>query len=131
MTIKKPTKKISKKSTKTVKKHTVKKSVKKITISKAQNKKKARRKKKILIIASPDKCFWIQCGPVVKDIFELRDALLNVSGEQFNHHVNSTKNDFAVWVDEVLNDKDCARNIKKTKTLNTTIKVLENTLKYY
>jgi len=144
MTIKKSTKKSPKKTVtkKKVakKKSSVTKSVKKVSTTtkttkkspvKKTNKRKISRKKMVLISASPDNCFWIQYGPVVKNIFELQDALINITEEQFKHHVNSMKNDFAVWVEEILNDEECAKNIKKAKSTKAMIKAVENALKYY
>jgi len=123
-------KKTSKKSV-AKKKVAKKKTSTKKTVKKTSSVRKAIQRKKTLIIASPNKCFWIQYGPVVKDIFELQDALTNITDEQFKHHVNSIKNDFAVWVEEILGDKECAKNIKKAKSIKAMIKAVENALKHY
>jgi len=64
-------------------------------------------------------------------MLELRDVLREITDEQFQHHVNKTKNDFAVWVENILEDKKAATKIKKAKTLNTMIKAVEKALKEY
>lgn len=120
-------KKATKRIVKSTKKRIVKKNIKKTTVKQ----RKTVLKKNILVAVSPDKYFWIQYGPAVKDILGLKNALLDIKNEQFKHHVNSMKNDFAVWIEEVIEDERCAEKIKKAKTLKAMIKVLENTLKRY
>lgn len=118
-----PAKKVAKK--KVVKsKSTVNK--KKKTISKKKS-----NSKKILIIATGDQCFWIKDGPSVGDLKELRNALISIEKEQFIHHVNNMKNDFAVWVEEILEDVACASGIRKSKTKTGMIKNIEKSLLGY
>ena len=147
----KKTKKTAKKATKktTVKKKTsVKKSVKKSTSKKVSKKttqktkgttakkpktsaSKRKKNKKPLVVAVGDRYFWVNGGPVIKDLLELRNVMLDISKEQFIYHVNNTKNDFAVWVEEVLQDKKCADNIRKSKTISEMVKNIEKALKEY
>jgi len=93
--------------------------------------KKTRKDKKLLVIASGDECFWVNQGPVLENILDLRDLLLSIEKEQFEHHVNRNGNDFAVWVEYVLEDKDTAMQMKKIKTLTAMIKTIEKALKGY
>ncbi len=69
--------------------------------------------------APPDKTFWVNEGPVIKNLLELCDALEAMSDEQFAHHVDAEKNDFARWVDEVLGDSDCARALRRARKRQT------------
>lgn len=147
---KKTTKKVEKKITK----KTVKKSVKKIykkpsrrsgLVKKTKSKKIAVKKKKviikkklankkgkkILVIAIGDSCFWVNYGPALRDLLELRNALHEISEDQFKHHVNAIRNDFAEWVGDVLKDKKTAVQIKKTKTVHAMKKAVEKALKDY
>ena len=39
-----------------------------------------------------------------------------MNDDQFAHHVNAQKNDFAQWVSGVLCDEKCARALLKAKT---------------
>lgn len=87
---------------------------KKISIKNSLNKK----------VAQPDRCFWINHGPVVKDIKELLNAASKISDEQFEYHTKRSGNDFAKWVEEVLSEKACAEKIKKSKTRAALIKAL-------
>ena len=41
------------------------------------------------------------------------------------------KNDFAVWVKEVLNDVQCAQDIAASKTAKTMVRRIEKALKKY
>jgi len=131
---KKTTKKVVKKTVKNVKKVAKKKVVKKISVQKRGGVKKVvskKRGKKVLIIATEDRCFWVNHGPTLKNLLELRDTLLEINENQFKHHVNKVRNDFADWVEGVLQDKKTALRIKKTKTKNSMLSVVEKALKDY
>ncbi len=143
-TIKKSTvKKVVKKSTKKIakkllvkKKVLVKKTKKnKVSIKKITKKtstKKQKGNKKELVVAVGDQCFWINEGPSIQNLIELRNALSEINKAQFIHHVNGVKNDFGIWVEEVLCDKNCADNIRKSRTTQMMIKNIEKALlKYY
>ena len=101
---------------------------KKIAVKKVVSGKKG---KKVLVVAVGDSCFWVNYGPVLKDLLELRNILYEINEEQFRHHVNEMRNDFAEWVGGVLEDKKAAIQIKKTKTVNAMIKAVEKSLKEY
>ncbi len=140
---KKATRKIPAKKKASVKKGVIKSAVKKVSkkaparkksvISKKTktSTKKKRSNKKTLIIATSDQCFWINEGPAVRDLVELRDILSEINKEQFIHHVNSMKNDFASWVEEVLCDEKCANNIRRSKTVSAMVKNIEKALLEY
>ncbi|MBN1792460.1 hypothetical protein JW826_02140 [Candidatus Woesearchaeota archaeon] len=68
----------------------------------------------ILNIA-PEKYFYAKDGTVIKHLGELPDALRAMSPEVFSHHVNSEKNDFHSWVNDVFLHSKLARKIKSTK----------------
>ena len=78
--------------------------------------------------APPDQCFWVNFGPVVKNLQELRDALATMSDEQFAHHVGPGKNDFANWVDHVLGHTACAQALRRAKTKRGALKAVETQL---
>ncbi len=90
-----------------------------------------KRGKKVLVIAVGDRCFRVNYGSALRDLLELRDTLRDINEEQFNHHVNEIRNDFADWVGDVLEDKKTALHIIKTKTINSMLKVVEKALKDY
>ncbi len=84
-----------------------------------------------MIQADENSSFWINNGPILKNIKDLADALKNMSEESFAYHVNLEKNDFAAWAENVLKDETLARNLAKSKTLKAAIKVVSGRLKKY
>ena len=65
---------------------------------------------------SPETCFWINNGAVLKSLQELSGALKGIAKEQFRHHVNREKNDFAKWVDEVVQDAWLAKAVARVRS---------------
>ncbi len=66
--------------------------------------------------APHDKRFVLRDGRVLKDLVELAHALEHMSDDVFNHHVNSSKNDFRNWVRDVFSQKGLAAELEKAKT---------------
>jgi len=85
----------------------------------------------VLVDAPPDQCFWVNFGPVVKNLRELRDALADMSEEQFAHHVGQGRNDFANWVAAVLSDEECAKALRRLHKRQSALKVIEERLAKY
>lgn len=125
--VKKTVKKVARKAKKKITKKT---SLKKPT-KKVAKKSAAKKKKKPMPVAEGERCFWVYEGPVVRDLNELRDVLKCVSEEQYMHHVNKMKNDFASWIEDVLGDKETSRAVKKAKTVGGMIKAVEKSLLRY
>ena len=75
--------------------------------------------------APPDKCFWVNHGPVIKNLNELASALRIMSDEQFDYHSKRAGNDFAKWTGEVLGERACAAFLARAKTRAGAMKVLE------
>ncbi len=73
---------------------------------------------KYLSEVSPDKCFWVNNGPILKKIEDLLNYIPNMSDETFNHHVNKDKNDFSSWINEIVEDKKLANDLLSSKTKN-------------
>jgi hypothetical protein len=70
-----------------------------------------------LVVAPPEKRFWVNYGPILKDLHELGDALAHsISDAQFAYHVSAGRNDFANWVEAVLHDVACAKALQRAKT---------------
>ena len=79
----------------------------------------------VLADAPPDKCFWVNCGPILKNLRELREALADsISDEQFAYHVARDRNDFAVWVEEVLGDATCAKALRRARTRQAALRAV-------
>ena len=71
---------------------------------------------RILADASPEQCFWVNNGPIIKNLSEMTNALACMKDEIFSHHVNEEKNDFGNWVRDVLKDEELANDIAKVKS---------------
>jgi hypothetical protein len=79
----------------------------------------------VLVDAPPDKCFWVNCGPTLKNLRQLREALADgISDEQFTYHVAGDRNDFAAWVEEVLGDATCAKALRRAQTRQAALKAV-------
>jgi hypothetical protein len=80
----------------------------------------------VLADAPPDKCFWVNCGPILRNLRELGDALANgISEEQFAYHVVGDRNDFAVWVQDVLGDVACAEALRRARTRQAALRAVD------
>lgn len=84
---------------------------------------------KTLAVASPEICFWVNSGPIVKSLPDLVEALKTMSDEQYSYHVNDDKNDFSRWIEDVLEDKTLAKALVKYKTRTGTLKAVSARLK--
>ena len=90
-----------------------------------------KRSKPALVHASPSECFWTSNGFVLPDLKSLEGALLDMSDDTYSYHVNKKRNDFAVWVEEVLHDKACAAALRRAKNRATAAKAVATALKKY
>ena len=75
--------------------------------------------------APSDKCFWINRGPVVRNLRELAGALRIMTDEQFDYHTKRVGNDFAKWTNEVLHERACAALLRRIKTRAGAMKAIE------
>lgn len=139
-----PTKKTTKKTTakkvakkaapkKAVKK-TTKKAVKKTATKKTAKKTSARGVKhdlKDMVIVDNDRAFWTTDGQVLVNLLALRDALTEMDREVYQYHAKPEQNDFALWVDSVLSDPECAADLSKAKTPKQAETVVVRHLRFY
>jgi len=70
-------------------------------------------------------------GQILNSLVALKDAIGLMDKVTFMHHVSDDKNDFAVWVETVLGDKDCAADLAKVKTMIAAKTALTKHLKKY
>ena len=96
---------------------------------KGGKKMKNTKNKKEMVNASDESCFWSCDGSIARNIEDLKNALLKMDKKSFSHHVNKEKNDFANGVKEGIRDDVLASKLKKSKTVKTIIKAIENSLK--
>jgi len=135
MTIKKTVKKIVKKApVKTVKKST-KKTAKKASAKSAKkaSAKSAAKNKVVraLVCAPGEHCFWTTDGQVLEDLNQLQLAFGSMDDEVFLHHVTKEKNDFADWVEHVLEDAACAADLRRSKKPSSARTAIVRHLRFY
>lgn len=130
MTTKKKTTAVKTAPAKKVAKKAPAKTAKKVAAKKAPAKKTAP-KGKVLVCAKGPDCFWVNGGPILKDLVELESALKDMSDKMFTYHVRKHGNDFADWVEAILKDVDTAAALRKAKKPNTAHKIVVKQLKLY
>ncbi len=64
---------------------------------------------------NPEHYFSLCTGVLIKNIKELAFALEYISDEEYDHHVNHSKNDFSSWVRDVFGKKELAEKLLKTR----------------
>ena len=67
-------------------------------------------------VCTPEERFWINNGPIIESIAELRTALVAMSDDQFRYHAEGEINDFAEWLRHSLCHLDCAQKIAMART---------------
>jgi len=75
-------------------------------------------------VTIPEQRFYLHDGPPITTMNELLDTLGQMSDEQFSHHVNTEKHDFAAWVRDVFGDRFLAQQMEKAKTRDQLRKVV-------
>ncbi len=71
------------------------------------------------------KAFQLHMGANINSLKDLAEALDIMSEKTFNHHVSASKNDFAAWVRDVLEDEELAAVIAKCKTKQNALKKID------
>ena len=79
--------------------------------------------------APSEKSFWVTNGWVIRNMEELKTALENMNDETFLYHVNPEKNDFSIWVREVIGDKKLAFVLQKVKSRTSAIESVKRRIK--
>ncbi|MDC1205599.1 hypothetical protein N8083_02005 [Candidatus Pacebacteria bacterium] len=99
--------------------------------TKATTKKKTLKTGKALVCADTKSCFWTSDGKILRDLIELKDVLRQMEDSVYMHHVTKEKNDFADWVEHVLQDATCAEALRKSRKPTTARTVVVRHLRYY
>ena len=68
--------------------------------------------------APTDKCFWVNNGRVLKNVYELLAGLEEMDEITYSYHANSTKNDFSKWIEEIIGDKKLSHELSMAKDKN-------------
>lgn len=77
---------------------------------------------KFLGDAAPEQCFWVNNGPILKNLEELANALQSMSDETYRYHANKEKNDFSKWVSDVIGNKKLANDLLSSKSRGSALK---------
>jgi hypothetical protein len=88
-------------------------------------KEKAARQEKII---SLHHYFHLRNGKSLKSLEELYSEIKAMDHEEYTHHVNHSKNDFANWVLHVLEKPVLAGQLFKTTTKQETLELIKNEL---
>ena len=71
---------------------------------------------------APETCFWVNNGPVIKNLDELSVVLKDITDDAFCHHVNKEKNDFSKWVSDVVGDNLLAKQLSSSRNSDSAFK---------
>jgi hypothetical protein len=88
-------------------------------------------REKVLSDCRPDKAFWTCNGTIARNIYELVNAVRALNADAFKYHVNddNNKNDFAKWIDEVLEDRILAKQLDRIRDKDKYLGVIEKRIK--
>ena len=72
------------------------------------------------------KYFKSKEGVIAKNVFELLNLLKITDESVFKHHATEKRNDFALWIKDVIGDKELAAKLNKASSRKEMISILEN-----
>ena len=116
-----PTKKVATKAARKVTKAPAKKVAKKATA----------KAKPTLVCAPGEQCFWTTDGRIIANLVDLQEAFASTTDDVFAYHVSKERNDFADWIEQVLEDAELAAAFRKSKKLNTAHDIVVTRLRIY
>jgi|SRR3989344_8332513 len=79
---------------------------------------------KILSDVNQNSCFWIHNGSIVRNLYELIHNLESINDETFNYHVDKTKNDFANWIRDIIQDDKLSKDLNKAASRKAALKLV-------
>lgn len=77
-------------------------------------------------ILSSDEYFYLSSGVALKSISDLVSFLNSADASSFEHHVNSSKNDFYNWVLHALENSKLAESIKQCDSASSMASAIES-----
>jgi hypothetical protein len=75
-----------------------------------------------------EKQFHFRDGVTAANLQQLKAKLETISYQEFYHHVNSEKNDFASWIKHVLHDDRLADDLQHVSSIVETVEIIEDRL---
>jgi hypothetical protein len=70
-------------------------------------------------LLSFEQSFHLSNGKVLRSFNELVDYVKEMPTEVYNYHVNDLKNDFANWINDVINEPKLAKALQRVKKQET------------
>ncbi|SRR3989304_3659231 len=74
--------------------------------------------------------FKLHMGCDISNLKDMKEAIDIMAERTFEHHVNSKKNDFAIWIRESIGDKKLADEIGPVRNREKIANKLEKRVKY-
>lgn len=84
--------------------------------------------RRILSRVAPKDAFWLCTNENLRNLKGLLNSLDEVDDDVFRYHVTRDRNDFEVWIRDILKDKELAREIARVKTKETLIRKINERL---
>ncbi|MBR9692619.1 hypothetical protein GOV07_01665 [Candidatus Woesearchaeota archaeon] len=76
----------------------------------------------------PEQQFHFRDGESISDLEGLKGKIESIGYEEFYGHVNDEKNDFAAWVEGVLQDTELANRLRAVTSIVETVEMLNEAL---
>ena len=80
---------------------------------------------KFLSDVQESNCFWVNNGPILRNLDDLATALEYIDDVTYSHHVNKEKNDFSNWIKDIIGDELLAKEISKSRSKDFALKKVE------
>ena len=64
---------------------------------------------------SPEKFFFLRSGATVKSLRELAFLMEVITDDDFRHHANEQRNDFANWAKDVFGEHRMAKSLENAR----------------
>ena len=94
-------------------------------------KKTSKEQAKLFLTGSSDNnIFFANNGMMIRSLYELRDAFITMSDDTFEHHVNSNRNDFSVWIKDIHKDEQLAQDMLNAKNRFEAFMLINKRLAY-
>jgi hypothetical protein len=75
-----------------------------------------------------EKQFHFRDGNSAASLNDLKAKIESMSYQEFYHHVNAQKNDFAAWIRHVLRDERLADDLQKVTSIVETVEIINDYL---
>ena len=66
-------------------------------------------------LIKPEHYFILNSGGTIKDLTQLALNTDSIDDDDFCHHVTDDKNDFSMWINDIIKDKKLAEQVAKIK----------------